>query len=481
MKNKTLKSLMRLSAFMLVLVMAFSACKKDPVPDPDIVEDGYYVYGPATGADKISHLGLMKTTKNEFDQSDRAELYEIYIAAKKDADIHFAGIVGGNSTTYAPGNDFAEVAEADKIGDEPRGWFARGSIVTGEAPFTVPEDGLYHIVYDSEFGVFIIARVEWGVIGGATPDGWGTSTPMPADKFDLNEMNFKVENLILNAGEFKFRYSNGWKIVIEPEVVLVNTNYGESISDLVPGGGNINNENPGIYTVAMKWKLGEKITATLTKTGDYEPPAYPEAMYIVGAATAYGWDEPGTHEDALMHKIAGGGQNDGIFWKICHIAANEGFKLSASKWADPNLGFGSVDQFDAEGLAVSDDGGNMKIDESGMMVVVLDLRDGVKVSVKPAAVYGIGDAFGGWDSGVAANKFTVNNTSKTLVSPALPASGNIRMYAAHSWIPDWWNAEFNVFGTDILYRNDGGDQDAVPGTAGQVITLHFDDNTGSIN
>ena len=67
-----------------------------------------------------------------------------------------------------------------------------------------------------------------------------------------------------------------------------------------------------------------------------------------------------------------------------------------------------------------------------------------------------------------------------LISPALSASGNVRMYVSHSWIPDWWNSEFNVFGTNIEYRNDGGDQAAVPGTAGQKVTLHFDDNTGSI-
>jgi hypothetical protein len=56
------------------------------------------------------------------------------------------------------------------------------------------------------------------------------------------------------------------------------------------------------------------------------------------------------------------------------------------------------------------------------------------------------------------------------------------MYVSHPWIPSWWNAEFNVYGTDIIYRNDSGDdQPAVPGTAGQIITLHFDDNKGSIN
>ena len=41
-----------------------------------------------------------------------------------------------------------------------------------ETQFTVPEDGLYHVIVDTEVGVIAIAKVEWGLIGGATPNGW---------------------------------------------------------------------------------------------------------------------------------------------------------------------------------------------------------------------------------------------------------------------------------------------------------------------
>ena len=113
----------------------------------------------------------------------------------------------------------------------------------------------------------------------------------------------------------------------------------------------------------------------------------------------------------------------------------------------------------------------MKVNESGQYIVVVNLRDNkTKVSVKPAEVFGIGEAFGGiWDAGVPANKFTVDNATKTIVFPALLSNGAIRM-----------NAEFRVDAGKIDYRNDGGDQAAVNGTAGQKITLKFDDNTGSI-
>jgi hypothetical protein len=205
-------------------------------------------------------------------------------------------------------------------------------------------------------------------------------------------------------------------------------------------------------------------------------------MYIVGDATAYGWDSPSTHEDAIMHKVAGGAPTEGLFWKIAYIETGKGFKLSDANWGAVNLGFGDVDEYDANGVAVADNGGKMSVAVSGMYMIVLNLRDGAKkVSISAPMVYGIGDAFGGYTEKVAANLYTVDNTAKTLVSPAFPAAGNFRTYVSHSWIPAWWNAEFVINGTAIEYRNDSGnDPTAVTVTAGKVATFHFDDNTGSI-
>lgn len=480
MKNNSFKSLMKISGLMLAMFVAFTSCEKDdPKPDPILVEDGFYVFGDATALTTYDFKGLMKTTPNEQGGVDRSSLYELYIAVSETGGFNIGKVTGGKATVYGPGEGFAEVLEADKIGDEPRGWFSRGSGAETATKFTVPSSGLYHVVYDTELNVMAVAKVEWGVIGGATPDTWNTSTVLTSSAFDLNAMSFEINDLILNTGEFKFRYSNGWKIVLDGEVVRVNTNFGGAVDALVPGGGNITNTTPGLYTVTIDWTLTNGTTATVTKTGDYTPPAFPEAMYISGGASAYGWAEPGTDEQAIMHKLP---DLDGIFWKICHIAGGEGFKLAAAGWGDPNLGHGGVSEFDADGVAVTDNEGNMAIAESGMYIIVLDLRNDLKkVSIKAAEVYGMGDAFGGWTEDVAANLFTVNNTAKTITSPALPAAGTIRMYAQHAWIPAWWNAEFVVNGTDIEYRNNGNsDPTVVAGTVGQVITLNFDTNTGSI-
>jgi len=474
-----------------ITLIGFNSCKDDDDnPDPIFVEDGLYVKGAGTTFTELNIKGMLTPTPNEADDNAaRTGLVSIYVAVKAGAEgFNLVQVAGNQQTVWGPGANFAAVPEESLHQDEPRGIFWRGALATTETPFTVPEDGLYHVAVDLQLGTVALAKVEWGIIGGATPGGWGSNTVMTAP-FNLETMTFIVEDVPMTVDIFKFRYSNGWKIFMDApdNTIAVNTNFGKAVNDLEPGGADISNTERGVYKFTITWTAGEPYVATMEKTGDLEPaPEYPEAMYLVGGATAYGWDTPGDKEDAVMHKIAGGGTNVGIYWKIAHLAGGEGFKLSAAGWSQPNLGQAQITEFDAEGVTVSGTGeggvgGDMVVAESGMYIIVLDLRDDeTKVSIKPAAVYGIGDAFGGFDAGVAANKFTVDNTAKTITSPALPASGNIRMYAAHSWIPAWWNAEFNVFEGKIEYRNDGGDQAAVPGTAGQVITLKFDDNTGTI-
>lgn len=470
-------------AWLLILALfAATSCSKDDSTPTITAEDGMYVFGPGTALTTYDIKGLMKSTPNEVGGVERPGLSELYIALKGGTNFGFnlTSVVGGKAKTYGPGASFPEVTTKDA--EEPNAWFARGTIEMTTNKFFVPEDGLYHIVYDATLNTAVVARVNWGIIGGATANGWGGSTALTSSAFDLNTMSFEGTDIILTAGDYKFRYSNGWKIFLDAAgTVKVNTNLGGALAALVPGGGNIANTVVGKYTVKVTWTLATGTAIAVTKTGDYTPPAYPAAMFIVGDATAYGWATPGTVANAIMHKAAGGAPTEGIFWKICFIETGKGFKISADNWLDPNLGFTGPTSYDATGVTIADNGGNMSVAASGMYMVVVNLRDNLKkVSVKPAAVYGIGDCFGGFTETVAANKFTINNTAKTLVSPALPAAGNIRMYASHAWIPSWWQAEFRVNGTALEYRNDGGDQAAVAGVAGKVITLKFDDNTGGI-
>ncbi|MBE0663136.1 MAG: SusF/SusE family outer membrane protein [Bacteroidales bacterium] len=492
MKKNQLRKLLYFMSVLMLAAMVMVSCKDDDDDDdPILVEDGFYIKGAVTPFADLDFKGILAAGQNEVGQVMRPGMFEKYVALQAGATgFNIVQVAGQTTTTWGPAT--VESVSTDGLNEQPNITIQKGTL-GNTGVFTVPTDGLYHVIIDTQTGVFVIAPVPyWAILGGSTALGWSDSQMPLVGAFSMTAMTFKIENLELRAGNFKFRYGGGWKLEINGDTIKINTNFGGVVSGtlpnltttLVPGGPDylFDAANEGVYTVTLDWTVADGFKSTLTKTGDVEPlPEYPEAMFLVGDATAYGWDAPGNTDEALMHKAAGGVPTEGLFWKIAHLEAGLGFKLAAENWGNPNLGFADVNEFDIDGIVVTEAGGNMSIATSGMYMIVLDLRNEmIKVSIKEAAVYGIGDAFGGWDAGVEANKFIVDNTAKTLTSPALVANGNIRMYASHAWIPDWWNAEFNVFTGKIEYRNDGGDQAAVAGTTGQVITLMFDDNTGTI-
>lgn len=257
------------------------SCKDDPEPTPTpTVEDGTYIKGAGTALTDFDIKGLMKVTRNEVNQTDRATLLDIFVAVKAGADGFNIVVVNGTTqTTYGPGANFGVVAEADRNVDEPKLDFQRGGYVATATPFTVPADGLYHVVIDTELGICAIVPVQyWGLIGAATPGGWGGDTQITAGGFDLNTMTFEVTDVTMTKADYKFRYSGGWKVIMDAEVdlgggvlgVKFNTNFGGAVEALVPGGANIANAVTGKYTAKLVWTLGSGYVATMTKTGDLD-------------------------------------------------------------------------------------------------------------------------------------------------------------------------------------------------------------------
>jgi hypothetical protein len=156
-----------------------------------------------------------------------------------------------------------------------------------------------------------------------------------------------------------------------------------------------------------------------------------------------------------------------MFWCTRQITADQGFKFcSVRAWNGDFATLGTSD------VTVKD--GNLVVAETGLYTVVVDMA-GNQVSVKKAEVYGMGNVFGSWDAGKY--PFTINADGTASITA--PNAGDIRMYTAIEGV-DWWQAEYNVFDGKIQYRGNGGDQAAVPVTAGQVVTLNFNAGTGSI-
>ena len=199
--------------------------------------------------------------------------------------------------------------------------------------------------------------------------------------------------------------------------------------------------------------------------------AFPKELYMVGADFgSWNWDSDGI---VSLIPIQNNDGEDGAFWCIKYLTAGNGFKWSPDKtWG---TAYGKMDT----NTGFSNDGdGNAVVATTGLYVIFVNYPDKA-IAIEPAKVYGMGDAFGGWDTGKY--PFTITGNKATIVTVA---SNNLRMYASSNAIDaynsDWWRHEFNIFSGKIVYRATGGDQDAVPVAAGKTITLDFNAGTGTI-
>ncbi len=485
MKKNPFRMMLKLSwvLFAALTVFATSCKDDDPVDPPVVIEDGLYVKGAGTALTDYKTEGLLQVTRNEVTQENRASLVELFVAVKAGAEgFNIVEVTGGKPKTYGPGADFKVVAEADRDVDEPKVDFWRGSYAESTTPFTVPADGLYHIVLDKELKKIVVAPVVWGVIGGASPGGWGTSTPMPA-AFNLNKMEFAVEDLVMLKNEWKFRYNDGWKIILDKDFDLgggkkgikVNTNLGGAVNALVPGGANIVNEVYAKYKVTLTWELGKAWVATYTKTGEAPPLAeYPAEMFMIGDGVGT-WDWSVTNLPMVpVHS------HPEYFWKIVWMNGTGGFKFCEKKeWG---LDFGAADG--STGIGTFDKGtSNITVPATaGYYMVVVDLKN-KKIEVTEPSVFMIGDCVGSWNASTPENKFTVDNANEKITFTKAMNAGEVRMHVSSPLlICDWWQAEFIVLNNLIEYRGIGGDQTRVPLTAGShTIDLNFKTGAGSIN
>ncbi len=498
------KNLIKFTKVAWLMIMAFAlittSCKKDdddddPETPPVIVLDGVYIKGAGTALAEFDSKGMMQITRNEvmngaynegtIQEDDRPQLLEMFIAIKGGADgFNIVTVEGSTHTTLGPGADFAEVTELDN--DEPKDGLWRGAAVATDAKFTVAEDGMYHVVFDTELMKVAIAKVNWGVIGGATPGGWGDNTPFTASAFDLNAMTFEIASVTMLENEWKFRYSNGWKIILDADFdlgngnagVKVNSNFGGAFDALVPGGDNIANATYANYKITMSWALGSPMTATYEWESDGEPLAeYPEEMFMIGDGVG-DWDWANT--DLPMVPVH---SNPHVFWKVIWINEAGGFKFCEKKeWG---LDFGKEGEATDGVYAKGADNVDVPGTAGYYMVVVNLLTETIEVN--PALVYGIGDAFGSWDAAQEAALFTVDNDNEVIVSPAFVADAELRIHVAASTLTnadgnavDWWQAEFTALNGVIEYRGTGDDQDRLPVTTGQVIKLNFKTGTAVV-
>ncbi|MCB0805713.1 MAG: SusF/SusE family outer membrane protein [Bacteroidales bacterium] len=502
MKRKFFRTAIKLTWLaMLAMVVVVSSCKKDDDddkndPNTPIVLDGYYVKGAGTALADFNDKGLMQETPNEVDQSERASLMELYIAVKAGTDgFNIVKVAGSERTTFGPGADFAEVPQGTT--DEPKVAFWRGSYTAeAKAPFTVPADGLYHVIIDTELEKVVVVPVEyWGLIGAATPGGWSNDTQLPSEGFDLETITFKATGIEMTKADFKFRYSGGWKVEVDTTLdlgngvvgVKANTNYGGAVDALVPGGANIANDVSGIYTVSMKWTLGGGYEATMQKTGDLEVTDYSSTeLGLVGDGLVVGGNQHNWDETImLMTPTVENETNYTWTWEGVEVTTAGSFKIrEGQNWEGYSFGYPQVTM---AGLAADDfetnGDGNFVPTMDGVYDIefVIDaVAETFTFTVDPAgaaAQLWVPGEYQGWAPDSAPTLTDDNNDGVFTGMVEFPASSATFQFKFTSQ-PNWDGTNYGAGANAGELSTDGGAGNLeVPGAGTYMITADINNLT----
>lgn len=116
---------------------------------------------------------------------------------------------------------------------------------------TVTEDAFYRIRMDSELLTYELLKLNFGVIGNATPGGWDRDTDMSFTGGKGTYVWKATVNLV--PGAIKFRANDDWAI-----------NYGGSLAALTLAGADITVEAAGTYDIELHLTPGN-FHAVLTK------------------------------------------------------------------------------------------------------------------------------------------------------------------------------------------------------------------------
>ena len=311
----------------------------------------------------------------------------------------------------------------------------------------------------------------WSLIGTLKGTSWDTD-------FDLKNTSgstWVIENVAIGAAEeFKIRADHDWaKSVGGPEgndhsTIDPSNPYDVYKPELgvafAAGDKNIRIGVEGNYTITFDYKANTILIETYK--------AYPEHLYMIGEEFGgWDWNSDGVAEMIpVLNQPDWGANAPGQFWTVRYFHAGKGFKFCAKRaWDGDFWGLGSNDGF-------TEAGGNCTVAEDGFYLVHVDFANS-KVHVEPARVFGIGDAFGGWNTGMESAQFSAADGK---LSVTVPASGNLRMYVASTIATsDWWTREFNIIDGKITPRI--LEELAAPAvTAGQKVTLDFNAGTGVI-
>ncbi len=397
MKNRFLNLTKIAFIALLAMTTVFTSCKgnddddkKDPVV---LVEDGVYIKGDAVGLAELSAKGAFTKGFNEATKKERAGMWEKFFALKKGATFSVVKVAGSTHTVYGAGT----LASVDiSGGDQPELTIQRGTFSAGGAAFTVPEDGLYHVVVDMDTkSMAIIPVAKWGIIGAAAL-GWGSDLDLPlSGSFGLTALKYEVKDAKLAPGEFKLRYGAGWKVGIDADgdeaTVKCETSFGGAVDALAFGGANIQWAEAGFYTITVDWTLDGGIKLSTKKTGDVAASEWTGVVLdLVGDGvsadntsaitdpSSWGWGNKLLSDNSGLPAAVGNVYT--WTWTNVTLEANSGFKIRTENGVAPangnganfDAGFSGIDAA-ASTANIADAGGNMSVTVKAKYTITISI------------------------------------------------------------------------------------------------------------
>lgn len=132
------------------------------------------------------------------------KVFEAYVKVGTDDGLKFAAVKGSWDDVNAAGN----YGKADTDGT------LKNDGGAGDVKVAATDgDGFYYIQVDLDNLTYKSVKMNWGIIGAATPGGWDGETPMT---FDFANNKFKI-TATLTADEMKFRAKNAGDFIYASE------------------------------------------------------------------------------------------------------------------------------------------------------------------------------------------------------------------------------------------------------------------------
>lgn len=479
--TKNMKKIFQyLTGFLLILIIG-SGCEDNE--NWKIVSDtqpGTYITGDALIYSAVATSSALKAvTQDMGDNSvEASSITGIYTWIKSGGSFTILKVdAEGNEVSYGKGAVIASTP------------FETVGLQADGPAFTVANDGLYYVITNNADNQITIIPAKFGIIGDATAGGWGTETIM-SQLFDESQalVELKLVNTELDKKSMKFRYHDwGIEIPYGSGTVKFHSNMGgidaaslgSSFSECIAGGENFAIDKRGMYEITLQLDLRTgTFRAKTVFTGESEAPEMPENMYIIGYPT---WDWKDVDKGLVKTHVSG------KFWTILYLPSGAEIKFCPVKEWSGDFGYDGAN-FSQESISLAgltNSGGNIKIGNGAwyLVTVTTSQTDGsYTVEFLEPKIWLVGDiATGNWNPGSnQADLFTIpNEATGEFVSPPFIASSKLRMAVVISGA-EWWQTEFNIIGGNIVYRENGGDQDAPDVSEGQKAYLNFGTGTGRI-